>query len=183
MKKLLFFTVLIFLTSMAFGQSKMRKGGSFGDERVSGTNINVLDSLTYVGTMYFMYRIGDTSMVYIPVADRVVIGDVALEKEMTLNEQTGTSYTPELSDAAKLITLDNGGAITLTVPTNAAVAFPIGTQITFVQLGAGQVTFAGAGPPTISSADGDLKLRVQYSSATLIKIDTDIWILIGDIDA
>ena len=35
----------------------------------------------------------------------------------------------------------------------------------------------------ISSADGDLKLRVQYSSATLIKIATDIWILIGDIDA
>jgi phosphotransferase system glucose/maltose/N-acetylglucosamine-specific IIC component len=63
------------------------------------------------------------------------------------------------------------------------VAFPIGTQITFAQMGAGQVTFAGAVGVTIYSADSDLKLRTQYSSATLIKTATNTWLLIGDIAA
>jgi hypothetical protein len=86
-------------------------------------------------------------------------------------------------DAGDLVTLTNAAAITLTVPTNATVAFAIGTQITITQSGAGTVTVAGAVGVTINSADGDLKLRSQWSAATLIKIDTNSWILIGDIKA
>ena len=100
----------------------------------------------------------------------------------TINTQTGTTYTLVLADAGKLITLNNGSAITLTVPTNATVAFATGTRIDLTQLGAGQVTVAGAGV-TFNSKGAKLKITGQYSAATLIKIATDTWVLIGDLSA
>lgn len=100
----------------------------------------------------------------------------------TINTQTGTTYTLVLADAGKLITLNNASPITLTVPTNATVAFATGTRIDLTQLGAGQVTIAGAGV-TFNSKGAKLKITGQYSAATLIKIGTDTWVLIGDLSA
>lgn len=99
------------------------------------------------------------------------------------NAQTGTTYTLALTDVAKVVTLSNASAITLTVPTNASVAFPTGTQIVLVQLGGGQVTVAGAGGVTVSSFGAALKLSGQYAAATLIKTATDGWLLAGNITA
>ena len=76
-----------------------------------------------------------------------------------INAQTGTTYTLVLTDNSKLITLSNAGAITLTIPTNATVAFPIGCQIDLVQLGAGAVTVAGVSGVTINSKGGNLTDR------------------------
>ena len=100
----------------------------------------------------------------------------------TLNAQTGTSYTLQLTDLAKLVTLDNAGAITLTVPLESSVAFTIGDRIDILQKGTGQVTVAGAVGVTVNSTPG-LKLRARWSSATLIKLDTNTWVLIGDLQA
>jgi uncharacterized protein YceK len=96
------------------------------------------------------------------------------------NAQSSTSYTLVLTDAGKLITLSNASAITLTIPTNASVAFPLNTRIDLIQIGAGQVTVSGAGV-TIRSSGSKLKLTGQYSGATLWKNATDEWYLIGDI--
>lgn len=101
---------------------------------------------------------------------------------LDINAQTGTTYTLVLADNGKLVTLSNASAITLTVPTNASVAFPTGSQINLVQTGAGQVTVAGDTGVTVSSTPG-LKLRAQYSGATLIKTGTDSWLLLGDVSA
>ena len=98
------------------------------------------------------------------------------------NAQTGTSYTLVLADAGKLVTLNNAAAITLTIPTNASVALPLGTRIDLLQYGAGQVTVGGAGV-TIRSSGSRLKLSGQYAGATLWKKGTDEWVLIGDITA
>ena len=98
------------------------------------------------------------------------------------NTQTGTAYTLVLSDAGKLVTLANAAAVTLTIPTNASVAFPLGTRIDLVQYGAGQVTVGGAGV-TIRSSGSRLKLTGQYSGATLWKKGTNEWVLLGDITA
>jgi hypothetical protein len=98
---------------------------------------------------------------------------------LTINAQTGTTYTLALSDAHDLVTLSNVSAITLTVPTNAVVGFTIGDQVNLVQLGTGQVTIGGAGV-TIRSQGSKLKLNGQYSGATLVKLGTDEWILIGN---
>ena len=100
----------------------------------------------------------------------------------TLNDQTGTTYTLALADLAKLVTLSNAGAITLTVPLESSVAFAIGDRIDLLQKGAGQVTIVGAGGVTVNATPG-LKLRAQWSSATLIKLDTNSWVLLGDLQA
>ena len=97
---------------------------------------------------------------------------------LATNAQAG-AYTLVLTDAGKLVELSGGG--TLTVPTNASVAFPIGTQIHILQTGASQVTVGGAGV-TINATPG-LKLRAQWSGATLIKRATDTWVLVGDLSA
>ena len=102
-----------------------------------------------------------------------------VSKALTLNAQTGTTYTLLLIDDSKVVTLSNASAITLTIPTNASVAFPIGSQVNIVQLGAGQVTVAGAGV-TIRSQGSKLKLNGQYAAASLLKIATDEWVLIGN---
>ena len=100
----------------------------------------------------------------------------------TLNAQTGTTYTLQLTDLAKFVTLDNAGAITLTVPLASSVNFATGDRIDLLQKGAGQVTVAGAVGVTVNSTPG-LKLRARWSSATLIKLDTNTWVLIGDLQA
>lgn len=97
------------------------------------------------------------------------------------NAQTGTSYTLALSDRDKVVELGNASAITLTVPTNASVAFPVGSSLMLLQTAAGQVTVGGAGV-TVNATPG-LKLRGQWSSATLLKRATDTWVLFGDIVA
>jgi hypothetical protein len=99
-----------------------------------------------------------------------------------INAQTGTSYTLVLGDADKLVTLNNASAITLTVPANSAVAFPIGTVVTLAQLGAGQVTVTQSGGVTVNATPGK-KIAAQYGSAQLIKYATDTWLLVGRLAA
>jgi hypothetical protein len=122
-------------------------------------------------------KIQDNAVTQAKLADRVV-GSAEYDN-MTLNAQTGTSYTLVLADAHKLVTLSNASAITLTIPTNASVAFEIGDQVNLLQLGAGQVTVGGAGV-TIRSEGSKLKLKGQYAAATCVKIGTDEWVLLGN---
>jgi hypothetical protein len=109
--------------------------------------------------------------------------EAGLNETLPFNAQVGTTYTIALTDAGDVVTLTNASAITVTVPTNASVAFPIGTQITLAQMGAGKVTVAGAAGVTVYSTDSHLSLRAQYSSGTLIKTATNTWLLIGDLAA
>ena len=122
-------------------------------------------------------KLADNAVTQAKMADRA-IGSAELDN-LTLNAQTGTTYTLVLSDAHKLVTLSNASAISLTVPTNASVAFDIGDQVNLLQLGAGQVTVGGAGV-TLRSQGSKLKLNGQYSTATLVKIASDEWVLIGN---
>jgi len=99
---------------------------------------------------------------------------------VAINAQTGTTYTLVLADAGKLVTLTNGSAITLTVPTNASVAYPVGTVIALAQLGAGLVSIAGASGVTINGVTpGDDDLAGQWATASLTKLDTNTWLLSG----
>ena len=88
------------------------------------------------------------------------------------------AYTLAISDQRNIVEMSGGG--TLTIPLNATVAFPILNQITVIQTGASQVTIAGAGGVTVNATPG-LKLRTQWSSATLIKRATNTWVAIGDL--
>lgn len=89
-------------------------------------------------------------------------------------------YTPVIADADKIVEINKATAAIVTVPPNASVAFPIGTVIEFIQLGAGQVTFAPGAGVTIRSPGSNLKLSGLYSGASLRKRATDEWVLSGD---
>ena len=121
------------------------------------------------------------------MAINIVGGTVQASAALALNAQTGTTYTFVLSDANNtLVTASNASAQTYSIPTNANVAYPTGTQINIIAIGAGQVTINAvtSGTTTVLSNGGTAaspKLRVQYSSATCIKVATDTWYVIGDI--
>ena len=107
--------------------------------------------------------------------------DTKVDSLITLNNQTGTTYTLVLSDKDKLIEMENAAANTLTVPLNSSVAFDVGTQILIVQKDAGTTTIAAAAGVTLLSKDGNLDIGGQYGAATCIKIATDTWYVIGDL--
>ena len=106
---------------------------------------------------------------------------------LSIDAKTGTTYTFVLTDAnSKLITASNASAQTYSIPTNASVAFPVGSQINIIQIGAGQVTINAvtSGTTTVLSTGATPaapKLRAQYSAATCIKVATDTWYVVGDI--
>ena len=102
---------------------------------------------------------------------------------LTINAQTGTTYTLALTDAGGLVTLTNAAAITLTVPANATVAFPTGSQIGLMQTGAGQVTITPAGGVTVNAYGSATKLIGNGSLAVLVKTGTNTWQLAGGITA
>ena len=93
-----------------------------------------------------------------------------------------TSYTAVLADAGGLIQMNSASANTFTVPTNATVPLGIGVEINLLQIGAGQTTIAAASGVTINATPG-LKLRGQWSGATLVKLASDTWVLLGDLSA
>jgi hypothetical protein len=107
--------------------------------------------------------------------------DAKTPKLISLNTQTGTTYTLVLGDADKLVEMNNAAANTLTVPPNSSVAFSTGTQIIVVQKGAGTTTIAAGSGVTLLSKDSALGIGGQYGAATCIKIATDTWYVIGDL--
>jgi hypothetical protein len=121
------------------------------------------------------------------MALNIVGGSVSPSTAFTINAQTGTTYTFVLTDANNtLVTASNASAQTYSIPTNANVAYPIGAQINIIAIGAGQVTIQAvtSGTTTVLSNGATAaapKLRVQYSSATLVKVGTDTWYVIGDL--
>lgn len=97
-----------------------------------------------------------------------------------INARTA-SYTLALSDAGKLVTASHASDnITITVPAGSSAAFPVGTHVDIARLGAGTVTVAGDTGVAVNGTPG-LKLRAQYSAATLIEVAADSWLLVGDL--
>lgn len=110
---------------------------------------------------------------------------IALKSDITrtINPQTGTTYTFVLADAGKICEFSNAAAITVTVPPNSSVAFPVGTQIEVTQTGAGKTTLAQGSGVTITSLASYKSIAGQYASATLYKRATDTWQLSGSLIA
>jgi hypothetical protein len=94
------------------------------------------------------------------------------------NPQAG-AYQLTLSDAGKMIEMSAGGAVS--IPTDALANFPNGTQIDILQTGDSQVTIQPVNGTVIVNATPGFKLRAKWSSATLIKRSTNLWVAIGDL--
>ena len=94
-----------------------------------------------------------------------------------INAQTGTTYTFLESDNGKVVTFNNGSAITVTIPTG----LPVGFNCTGIQLGAGQVGFTAASGVTLQSYGNQYKLIGQHASATIIEYSNNIVNLSGNL--
>jgi hypothetical protein len=97
---------------------------------------------------------------------------------------TGTTKTIASADAFKSLRFTDAGATTVTVPTHASDAIPVGTYVELYQWG-GQITVVAATPATTSirSTDSQTKSRTTYSAMVLIKVDDNEWLLTGDLTA
>jgi hypothetical protein len=93
------------------------------------------------------------------------------------------SYTLSLlAERDSMIEFDSASAMTLTIPADSTVNYPIGTTIDILQTNTGQVTVAAAGGVTANATPG-LKLRTRWSSATLMKRAANTWVVYGDLTA
>jgi len=99
--------------------------------------------------------------------------------------QKTAGYTlSALTERDSLIEMSSSSGITLTIPTDATLNYPIGTTIDILQTSTGQVTIAAATPGTTTvNATPGLKLRTQWSSATLLKRAANTWVVFGDLTA
>ena len=139
---------------------------------VSGTVITTgnLSSITSVGTLTALVVSGESNLQSIQVVGNVVY-------HVAKNVQA-TSYTLVTADDGKIIEMGGGG--TLTVPVDGGTfVVPIGSVITILQTTSSQVTLQGAG--SVVNGTPGLKLRAQWSSATLVKRDANTWVALGDL--
>lgn len=96
--------------------------------------------------------------------------------EAAINAQTGTTYELTAGDSGKLITLSNAAGITVTIPQ----ALLAGWHAVLIQIGAGQVTFAGGGSMTIRNRQSHTKIAGQYGVVSLVVYATNNVALAGD---
>lgn len=94
---------------------------------------------------------------------------------------SGTTGTLALADAERFQICTNASTQALAVPPNSSVAFPVDSEISFVQDGAGQLTFAAGAGVTINSVNSYLKIIGRYGVACLKKTATNTWYLFGAI--
>ena len=151
----------------ATGQSTSLYADSNGDIKYKNDNDYYTTLKTSSNTADRVYTYPDQNCTLAP-------------REIT-NVKKSSSYILVLSDDYKLIEMEVSTANTLTIPTNTAEAFPIGTQILISQLGTGQTTITPDTGVTLRSSGGKTKTAAQYSMCTLIKRGTNEWYLSGDL--
>ena len=104
----------------------------------------------------------------------------------TVDADATTDYTAVLDDQYQvLVPMNKATAVAFKIPTNASVAYPVGTVITVLNKGAGLVTISAvtSGTTTVLSAGAvpASPTLAQYKSAACIKTATDTWYVVGAI--
>jgi hypothetical protein len=108
------------------------------------------------------------------------------DMSLAINAQTGTSYTAVLSDATNtLVTMDNASANTFYIPTDASVAFDVGTVLNIYMKGAGITTITATTPGTTTVVSSGTTIGSpvlsRYKTASAIKLAANSWTVIGGI--
>jgi hypothetical protein len=138
--------------------------------------------------------IGAGKTIYVTDADpgsKLQVSDGAVWRnynpaQVTVTNTQTANYTLALSDAGGAVEMNGAGALTVNVPPNSSVAFPVGTVINIARIGAGAVTIAqGAGVVLRNRIEAagttNRTIANQWSEVSLRKRATDEWVLVGDI--
>ena len=104
----------------------------------------------------------------------------------TIGTANTADYTAVSADQYQVLEIMNKAtAIAFKIPTNASVAFPIGTALTVLNIGAGTCTISAVTPGTTTvlsaGATPASPTLAQYKSAVCIKTATDTWYVVGGI--
>ena len=104
----------------------------------------------------------------------------------TVNTAQTADYTAVLADQYQTLTpMNKATAIAFKIPTNASVAYPVGTALTILNIGAGTCTISAvtSGTTTVLSAGAVAAspTLAQYKTAVCIKTATDTWYVVGGI--
>jgi hypothetical protein len=140
---------------------------------VSGNEVSVVATPTFSGV--------------ITASSGVAYSDGTQTKEgvpsrTPIISKTGNYTLTNLSERDSLIEVDSTSPVTITIPTNSAVAFPVGTTLDILGVNTGLITIAGDSGVTVNATPG-LKLRTQWSSCTLFKRGENAWVVYGDLKA
>lgn len=108
------------------------------------------------------------------------------DSSLAINAQTGTSYTAVIGDGVNtLVTMDNASANTFYIPTDASVAFDVGTVLNIYMKGAGTTTITATTPGTTTvvsaGATSGSPALARYKVASVIKLAANSWVVIGGI--
>jgi hypothetical protein len=96
---------------------------------------------------------------------------------------SGTTYTPVLADAGKMLECSNSAGCAVTIPPNGAVALPVGTVLHFAQDAVGQVSFvAGSGVTLKHTAATVLATSGQGAVVSAAKVAINTWRVFGDME-
>jgi hypothetical protein len=172
------------ITGAAGTVTSVTAGTGLTGGTITGTGTIAIDSTvtTLTGTQTLTNKTLTSPTLTAPTLSDAIIRQTLLTPTFTTN-----AYTLVLTDQGDILLASNGAtAGTINIPTNASVAFPVGTQITIIQTNTGQLTIQATTPgtTTVNSSGATAtapKLRTRYSSATLIKSATDVWYVVGDI--
>ena len=104
----------------------------------------------------------------------------------TVGAANTVDYTAVLADQYQVLEIMNkASAIAFKIPTDASVAFPVGTALTVLNIGAGTCTISAVTPgtTTVLSAGSTAASPTiaQYKTAVCIKTGTDAWYVVGGI--
>jgi len=152
---------------------------------VAGTNIDL------TGNTFSVIAAPTFSGLVTASASGVAFSDGTQTKEgvpsRTAIIQKTAEYTlSSLTERDSLIEVSHTGgtAVKILIPTDATLNYPIGTSIDVLRTNTGAVTIEAVTPGTTTvNATPGLKLRAQWSSATLFKRAANTWVVMGDLSA
>jgi hypothetical protein len=138
---------------------------------ISRTNLGLGDAATKtVGT-------ANTNVLAVSSGTVDLGGNKLEDFHASINDQTGTAYTLLASDNGKVVVLNNGSAVTVTVPSGLGAGF----NCSFIQKGAGQVSFDNnSGATTINNRQSHTKINAQYGVASIVAYADNVFVLAGD---
>jgi hypothetical protein len=152
-----------------------------GSALTAGTNISVSGSQVSVIDAPIFSGIVDASASGVEFSDGVQT-KAGVPTLTTFVEKTASYTLDTLVHQDNIIEMNSTSPMTFTIPTNAALAWPVGASMDILQANTGEVTISASGGVTLNRTPGN-KLRTQWSSATILKRGTDSWILYGDLKA
>ena len=144
--------------------------GQTGTVTLSNTDISGLGTAATANT-----GTGNGDVLAIGSGALDVGGNAISNFDASINDQTD-NYTLQASDNGKVVVMNKATAVTVTVDSGLGAGF----NCSFVQKGAGQVSFTGAAGVTINNRQSHTKINDQYGVASIVAYAADTFVLAGD---